>query len=447
MLYGVTIDGFVPKTLLDIKAEMEADWRAEFGENVDLDPNSPDGQIIGIVADQLAQLWEGEQAVYKAQDPDAAAGQAQDAVCALTGTVRDPASKSTVTLTLTGDEGIVLDVGREVSVDGTGDRFVTLAEGELVALTAWAPATAYTAGNRRTNAGNAYVCITSGTSAGSGGPTTEDDDITDNTAHWRFLGEGDSVDDVAAEAAETGPVSAASGTLTVIETPVSGWLGAINLEDAAVGENEESDDHLRVKREDELAAPGAGTVDSIRATILRVDGVTSCTVYQNNTDSTDGEGRPPHSIAAVVEGGVDAEIAAAIFSRLSAGIQSYGDVDEDVIDSSGNVWTISFSRPNVEDIWVRLDVTVDAETFPVDGEDQLIAAVVDDEANYPIGKDVVASRVSSRAFQVAGVLNVTIAYIGLSNPPVASTTLEMGPADKADFDTSRVTINITYGSP
>ena len=45
---GVTADGFTAKTALEIKAEIEADWREEFGANVDLSPDSPDGQIIGI---------------------------------------------------------------------------------------------------------------------------------------------------------------------------------------------------------------------------------------------------------------------------------------------------------------------------------------------------------------------------------------------------------------
>ena len=39
-----------------------------------------------------------------------------------------------------------------------------------------------------TNSGNAYVCITSGTSASSGGPTTTSNNITDGTAHWQYLG-------------------------------------------------------------------------------------------------------------------------------------------------------------------------------------------------------------------------------------------------------------------
>lgn len=52
---------------------------------------------------------------------------------------------------------------------------------------AWAISTAYTLGQIRTNGGNVYECITAGTSAGSGGPTTTASDITDGTVHWRYL--------------------------------------------------------------------------------------------------------------------------------------------------------------------------------------------------------------------------------------------------------------------
>ena len=37
------------------------------------------------------------------------------------------------------------------------------------------------------NKGNAYQCITAGTTAGSGGPAGTGADITDNTAHWKYL--------------------------------------------------------------------------------------------------------------------------------------------------------------------------------------------------------------------------------------------------------------------
>jgi hypothetical protein len=61
---------------------------------------------------------------------------------------------------------------------------------------AWAPSTAYTQGQFRTNGGYLWQCSVSGTSAGSGGPsampagdpgTMFATDVVDGTAKWRFI--------------------------------------------------------------------------------------------------------------------------------------------------------------------------------------------------------------------------------------------------------------------
>jgi hypothetical protein len=146
-----------------------------------------------------------------------------------------------------------------------------------------------------TNANRIYELITAGTSAGSGGPTTTAADITDNTAHWRYVGEGTAYAQVAAESVDTGPKVAASGTLTVIETPVARWESAINLLDAVNGRDVESDSALRLRREAEIHAQGNAVAEAIRADVLRVTDVTSVTVFANDTDVTDADGVPPHS--------------------------------------------------------------------------------------------------------------------------------------------------------
>lgn len=57
---------------------------------------------------------------------------------------------------------------------------------------AWAQSTAYNVGDiRLSGSGNYYVCRTAGTSSGSGtGPTGTTEDITDGTAHWDFTAMG-----------------------------------------------------------------------------------------------------------------------------------------------------------------------------------------------------------------------------------------------------------------
>ncbi len=58
--------------------------------------------------------------------------------------------------------------------------------------TAWAPSTAYTLNEIRTNGGMRFVVITAGTSAASGGPLVAGADVTDGTVHWKYIGSGDS---------------------------------------------------------------------------------------------------------------------------------------------------------------------------------------------------------------------------------------------------------------
>jgi hypothetical protein len=64
------------------------------------------------------------------------------------------------------------------------------AKGTTVFAPAWVLSTAYTVGDRVRNDTapiKVYECITAGTSAASGGPTGTTADITDNTAHWKYI--------------------------------------------------------------------------------------------------------------------------------------------------------------------------------------------------------------------------------------------------------------------
>jgi hypothetical protein len=53
---------------------------------------------------------------------------------------------------------------------------------------AWAPLTVYAPGQLVSNAGNTYLAVVGGTSAGSGGPTTSGTAIVDGTVRWDYQG-------------------------------------------------------------------------------------------------------------------------------------------------------------------------------------------------------------------------------------------------------------------
>jgi uncharacterized phage protein gp47/JayE len=445
--FGLTLTGLVPMTLPDIIEDLQARVWDRLGTTLDLSDRSLEGQLIRIIAERLALLWELLEQVSISIDPDKATAALLDALCLLTGTFRDGPTASVVILTLTGDPATLVPSGSGSRVP-TLTQFNTNADATLVALAAWTITTAYSIGDRRTNVTNAYVVTTAGTSAGAGGPSTTDEVIPDGTVVWRFMGVGTAAVDAEAVATETGPLIANSGTVTEIVTPVGGWDGVINLLDAVVGNDQMTDAELRVAREIELARPGTSTQNAIRAALLDVDGVTAVTVFMNVTDAVDVDGLPPHSVEALVQGGDDQDIWDALLANVAAGIQTFGTEVGIAVDDSNVDQTMRFTRPTEIAINVRIDLIKDPAIYPADGDDQVRAAVVAFGNGQKTGKNAVASSIGAQAFEVVGLLDVTLTFIAI-NPavPVVSTTIQIALRELATYDTSNIIVNAINGVP
>ena len=72
--YGVQPTGYVRKPLSVILAELEAAMVTEFGPGVVQTPQSPLGQLNGLMADLLAEIDERNLDLYQSYDPDQAEG-------------------------------------------------------------------------------------------------------------------------------------------------------------------------------------------------------------------------------------------------------------------------------------------------------------------------------------------------------------------------------------
>lgn len=443
--FGLTPTGFIPKTFEILLQETLDAVRDTLG----FVPVGVLRKFIGIIAERWAELWELGEAINSSLDPDAATGASLDSLAALTGTFRDPASKSAVILTLTGTPGTDVLTGSAASTVSTQVQFVTENDAEIALLPSWVASTAYVIGNRVTNSSRAYVCITSGTSAGSGGPTTTSSDITDNTVHWRYIGEGTGAVDVDALASITGPLIAESGDITVIDTPVFGWDSVINLLDADPGSDIETDAELRTKRRLELTSSGDATADAIRADLLQVEGVTFVNVFNNNTDTTDADGVPPHSVEILVQGGDDQDIWDAIGTAVPVGIGTFGGEVGTFTDDEGEDHTVRFSRPTIITAYVDIELTKDPDTYPIDGDDAVKLIVVTRVNPFPgiPGLNIVASRISAAVFFIDGVLDVTLVQVGTAPSPSSSATISVGLRELAEYDTSRITVVSVDGTP
>lgn len=467
MAYGVLSTGFARKPLSVSKQEIEDELKATYGDSINLLPESVFGQLVGIVADRESELWDLAEAVYSSFDPDAATGDQLDNICALTGTTRRPASKSTVAAVCYGTNGTTLLAGRVASVATSGTRFASLAEAEIVTVDAWADTTGYVEGDLVLNdTGKLYYATDPGTSAASGGPTGTGTAIVDGGVVWRYIATVSAAVVVAFEAEDTGALAANAGTLTTIETAVSGWSGVSNPVDADPGDEEETDPALRLRRERELAGPATSPANAIRNDILDVDGVEQCKVFVNNTDSTDADSLPPHSVEVVVladdteNADVLEDVRAQVFDSVAAGIATYGTNSGTVVDDSGTSQTVKFTEATEVPIYVRVDVVKDASVIPTASEAQFEAdiaqAIVDfangtggqtggdaDEEGFNIGDDVNASALYVPTFSIPGVRKISLLYIDDAPVPASAADVVIGPRAIATFDTANVDVNVS----
>lgn len=454
----LTAQGLEVATLADVRDQINSAWQQAFGASMDVSDGSPDGQQIGIDAEIFALLNELLEAIVSSQDPNKAVDAALDAICAITGTKRAGATFSRATLTLTGTPTTPIPDGSLASTLSTGQQFTTAGAGTvtIAAATAWAGSTTYVAGDRRTNASGIYLCTVGGTSASSGGPTgtTRGVDIPDGSGAlvWRFLGPGTGFVDVAARATATGPIVAVAGDIVSIDTPTGGWAGVVNILDATVGANQMTNAELRARRVLELARPGTSPKNAIRAAMLDVgvgtsNPVTSCTVFSNVTDITDGNGIPPHSVLAMVKGGEDQDIWDALLENVADGIRTFGTVIGTSVDSEGTPQTMAFSRVTEINVYVSVALVVDPDNFPADGTAQIKAAIATNGNARDDGTDVTWSWVLAQVFTVAGVISVDMPLIGTAPSPVSSTTIAISLFQRAVFDTSRVVVSTSPGVP
>lgn len=453
-VYGLTNDGFLPKTLTVIRDDINKAIQTAFsilpGDKTIL------GQLVGIIAALFAELWEQLEAVYSAQDPTKATGAALDAVSAITGTKRPLAAYSGVTLTLFGAPGSAVAAGTKFHATSSSKQFASASAVTIAAVPAWAASTAYNIGDRVfADTDRIYECTVAGTSHASTPVSGTGGDIIDGTVHWKMIMDdiaaGGAVD-VTAIATETGAITAVAGDIVSIDTAVSGLEKVTNLEDATPGRDRATDEELRTLREQELGGAGQSTADAIRAAVLRISGVKSCTVFENPTDVTDADGMPPHSVEVMVQttwaagDPSDQLIFDAIQENIAAGIVSTGSTSGTALDEEGVSKTVKFSRPTTKVIYVKLNLLVDPSEFPEDGTDQAAAEVVEWGDAQLTGKDVVARAIGSRAFRVDGVLDCET-FIDVAPAPTLSATIAVSKREIADFDTSRITFTVTEGVP
>ena len=107
----ITSTGIVGRSLADYRTLLENDFKSHFGSDLDVAPETVQGGLIAIMATSLTELDEAVVADANASGIDTASGSQLDDLGTILGVERQSATRSTVTLTLTGVSGTVVAKG------------------------------------------------------------------------------------------------------------------------------------------------------------------------------------------------------------------------------------------------------------------------------------------------------------------------------------------------
>lgn len=279
---GVTANGFVTKTEAEIIADMNASFLAAFGAQFATDPSLPDGQLIGVYANSLANAWLQAEAAYNAFSPSATFDVGLDKVSELNNVERIVDEPTKVAMSFVGAVGTVVPLGFIIKTED-GLEFSTVAR-----------------------------CILPG--------------------------------NVTARCTTLGAIKIAANEVHVLPSSLPvGLVSATNPEAGITGIVREEDPALRQRRSKSTISSGTSALDAIYEAVeaLRLPYIN---ILENDSAAT-VNGIPPHSFLTVVEGGTPEEISRVIFDNKPMNIKSYGTIITQVNDRKGRPHPIGISRP------------------------------------------------------------------------------------------------------
>lgn len=413
----ITSNGFVGKTLIQYKTEIESEYLS-IDSQWNIRPESIDGSAISINSEMYANLDDEVGLAYSACDPDTATGQSLVNLAAISGSPRKLGTHSTATIYLGGVAGTVVNAGSKVRNKATGTLWTTQHQ----------------------------VSIPS---------------------------------EVIAQCDERGAKTAGAGELSIIATPIGGWQSATNSNAADLGRDDESIAELRVRRSNSVSKPGSNQVDNIYGEVASLDGITHLKVDENYSKVTDSNGLDPNSEIIIASGGDDHEIAAAIARKKNPGcglnkdngsfsgqvvVQTTTPLEEYTADNGkvmtigGSPFTAVFFRAQAKSVYVTVPIK---KTGSIDNN-TLIARVKQyiieywnatlfsgesvsgfDKTGFEIGQDVPSGRIYTPCQKAIGeegyALDITVG----ESPSPAGNLVRISYQELATISESQIVVTIS----
>lgn len=351
----MTPSGYLAPDIATLRSEFRTQFQTQAGFTPDWDVDDALTVLSEVALSLIVDNLEAVQNIYDAFNPNNATGRPLENLAAMALVERQPATKSRVSVTMTGTAATVVSAGVVIKSSVTGSRWALTANVTL---------------------------------PGTGVFEAEDD----------------------------GPVPADASTLTQIVTPVAGWSAVTNPAQAELGREEERDDELRTRRLSALGGASTGTISSIQTAIDRLDWSVGVRVIDNQTGAPLVIGAftlSPNSILVLLLPNVltapeEEELGQAMLATVAAGVGTNGTEIVSVTDDNDIEFTFRYDFATA----VTVNVAYTVDLFPgyalVDIEDAAEDAILAYFAALRVGGDVRLLPLLSAFDEIEGVRGVTI---------------------------------------
>lgn len=309
MANSLDTNGLQVDSVTDIVTSLTTSLQGIYGSDINVNQNSPDGQLINIFAQVVADLLELLVAVYNSFGVETAFGTALDQRVALNGITRNAGTYTQTPVNITVSQALNL-IGQDQLASNPSAQVFTVSD----------------------SSGNQFQLVTSQTIVAAG------------TYTYTF------------QAVTIGAIQTLQNTITTQVTVVLGVTAVNNPAIASItGVNEETDAQLRVRHAQSFFLAASGPIDSIEAALLSLTGVIDALVLENDTGGT-VNGIPAHSIWCITNGGAAADIGNVIYSKKAPGAGMLGSQSVVVTRPNGQTVTVNYDQAATENLWIRFTI-------------------------------------------------------------------------------------------
>lgn len=306
--------GLITATSDEISTDLVLALQAIYGDDINLAPESPDGQMVGIFTQADADVLDLLVDIYNMFSVDSAYGISLQRLVAINGLTIKAGTFTTTPVNITTDRALTLpgldqDVVAPFQVQDSNTVWTLI---------------------------SSYIFVSADTQA------------------------------LVFQAASMGPITPLPNTITVQATPTVGVTVVNNPTTAGsvLGQAEETDVALRIRHAQSFQLAATSPADAVEAALVAINDVTDALVVENNTGGA-VDGVPANSIWPIVVGGTPPDIAAALYGKTAPGCGQFGAETYDIVRPNGQLATMKWDTGLPQRLYAQFGIvpTVSGLTF------------------------------------------------------------------------------------